>query len=51
MRVTGDMNAWYVWREETLAKANEAAAAGDSTLAAALAAMVRDSLPRCAVRS
>lgn len=43
--------AWHTWREETLDTARAAAAAGDHGLAAALAAMVRDSLPRTSLRS
>lgn len=43
-------SSWEQWREDTLAAAEAALAAGRNAEARALAAMVRDSVPRHAVR-
>ncbi len=48
--MTNDAAAWERWRDNTLAAAREALEAGRGAEARALAAMVRDSIPRGAVR-
>ena len=49
-RQAGSPEAWAVWRENTLAEAKRLQAAGRGREARALAAMVRDTIPRWAVR-
>jgi hypothetical protein len=50
MARTGNDEAWAVWRENTLAEAQRLQAKGRHREARALAAMVRDTIPRWAVR-